>query len=107
VPNLLLSDSSELIDDIRIGGCLGCSDHVMVGFTSLKNIGQAKSKIRKLNFRKAIFQVFSELVNKIPWESVLKHKGAEQSWQKLSLGHKPSPSPGVGRQERKARDQHG
>ena len=81
VLDLLLTHINEPIGDIRIGGCLGCSDHVMVGFTSLKNIGQAKSKIRKLNFRKANFQLFRELVNKMPWETVLKSEVVEQSWQ--------------------------
>ena len=50
-------------------------------FTVLRDMGQAKSKIRMLNFGKASFQLFKELVNKIPWESVLKGKGTEQSWQ--------------------------
>ena len=51
----------------------------MMEFTCLRDIGQAKSKIRKLNFRKANFQLFGELVNKTLWESVLKDKGAECS----------------------------
>jgi len=38
----------------------------MMEFTLLRGIRQAKSKIRELNFRKAKFQFFKELVNKIP-----------------------------------------
>ncbi|KFQ86553.1 hypothetical protein N337_12956, partial [Phoenicopterus ruber ruber] len=34
-----------------------------------------------LNFRKANFQLFKELVNRTPWETALRDKGAEQSWQ--------------------------
>ena len=34
-------------------------------FTVLRDMGQAKSKIRMLNFGKVIFQLFRELVNKI------------------------------------------
>ena len=49
----------------------------MVGFTLLRDIRQAKSKIRMLNFRKANFQLFRELVNKTPWESVFKDKRVE------------------------------
>ncbi|KFQ22506.1 hypothetical protein N331_03272, partial [Merops nubicus] len=33
------------------------------------------------NFRKANFQLFKELLNRTPWEAVLRDKGAEQSWQ--------------------------
>ena len=46
-----------------------------------RDIRQAKSKIRKLNSRKAKFQLFGELVNKMPWETVLKSEVVEQSWQ--------------------------
>jgi len=48
----------------------------MVEFTLLRDIRQARSTIRKLNFRKASFQLVRELVNKTTWESVLKDKGA-------------------------------
>jgi len=46
-------------------------------FTVLRDMGQAKSKIRMLNFKKANFQLFRELVNKAPWESVFKDKRVE------------------------------
>ena len=38
---------------LRIGVCLSYSDHAMVELRLLKDIRQAKSKIRKINFRKA------------------------------------------------------
>ena len=50
-------------------------------FAVLRDMGQAKSKVRTLNFRKANFQLFKELVNRTPWETALRDKGAEQSWQ--------------------------
>ena len=50
--NQLLTNTSELIGDIRIGGCLGCSDQAVVEFTFLMDIGQTKSNIRKLNLGK-------------------------------------------------------
>ncbi|KFQ75677.1 hypothetical protein N337_11763, partial [Phoenicopterus ruber ruber] len=37
--------------------------------------------VRTLNFRKANLQLFKELVNRTPWETALRDKGAEQSWQ--------------------------
>ncbi|KFR00189.1 hypothetical protein Y956_08025, partial [Nipponia nippon] len=43
--------------------------------------GQVKSTVRTLNFRKANFQLFKELINRTPWEIALRDKGAEQSWQ--------------------------
>lgn len=75
----LLIRVSELSCDIRTGGCLGCNEHTVMEFTLLKDMGQKKSKIRMLSFRKAHFQLFRDLVNKTLWESVLKHKELEQS----------------------------
>ena len=39
-----------------------------------------------ITLRKAKFQLFRELVNKTPWETVLMGKGAEQSWQVFKEG---------------------
>jgi len=71
----LLTNANELIGDMRIGGCLGCSDHVVVEFMLQREMRHAKCKIRALIFRKAKFQLFRELVNKTPWETVLMDKG--------------------------------
>lgn len=38
-----------------------------------------RSIVRTLKFRKANLQLFNELVSRIPWETALKYKGAEQS----------------------------
>ena len=47
----------------------------------LRDIVQTKNKIRKLNFRKAKFQLFRELDNKTAMETALKDKEVKQSWQ--------------------------
>ncbi|KAK4807081.1 hypothetical protein QYF61_018422 [Mycteria americana] len=70
--DLLVTNASELIGDIKIGGSLGCSDHALVEFTVLRDMGQVKSIVRTLNFRKAKFQLFKELVNGTPWETALR-----------------------------------
>ncbi|KAK4827894.1 hypothetical protein QYF61_022317 [Mycteria americana] len=79
--DLMVTNTSQLIGDIKTGGSLGCSDHALVEFAVLRDMGQAESKARTLNFRKANFQLFKELVNRTPWETALRDKGAEQSWQ--------------------------
>lgn len=38
----------------------------LVEFAVLRNIGQVRSKVRPLNFRKADFQLLREIVRKIP-----------------------------------------
>ncbi|PKU34424.1 nedd4-binding protein 2-like 2 [Limosa lapponica baueri] len=79
--DLMVTKASKLISDITIGGSLGCSDHALMEFAVLRDMGQARSKVRTLNFRKASFQLFKVLVNGTPWETALRDKGAEQSWQ--------------------------
>ncbi|KAK4806236.1 hypothetical protein QYF61_013380 [Mycteria americana] len=58
--DLMVTTASELISDVKIGGSLGCSDHALVEFTVLRDMGQARSIVRTLNFRKANFQLFKE-----------------------------------------------
>ncbi|PKU44938.1 hypothetical protein llap_4751 [Limosa lapponica baueri] len=58
--DLLVTNPSELISDIKIGGSLGCSDHALVEFTVLTDMGQMKSKVRTLNLRKEKFRLFKE-----------------------------------------------
>ena len=79
--DLLLTNEEESIRDIRIGGRLGCSDHALVEFLILKNASLAKSRARTLCFRRADFRLRKELLSGIPWETVLKGMGTEQSWQ--------------------------
>jgi len=78
--DLLLTNTSELVSDTLIGDSLGCSGHALVEFAVLRDIGQAKSKFRTLDFRKANFQIFKELVSRSFWKTALRDKAAEQSW---------------------------
>ncbi|PKU32166.1 nedd4-binding protein 2-like 2 [Limosa lapponica baueri] len=76
--DLMVTNANELIGDVKTGGSLGCSGHALVELTVLRNMGQGKGKIRTLNFRKAKFLLFKELVNGSR-ETALKDEGAEQS----------------------------
>ena len=79
--HLVLTNEEEGIRDIKIGGSLGCSDHALLEFLILKNVGLAKSRDRTLYFRRENFRLLKELLSGIPWETVLKDMGTEQSWQ--------------------------
>jgi len=50
-------------------------------FAVLRDKGQMNRKGKSLNFRKAKFQLFKELVNRTAWETALRDKRAKQSWQ--------------------------
>lgn len=45
LPGLVLTNADELIKEIKIGGCLGCSDHAMVELMISRNMGLTKSKV--------------------------------------------------------------
>jgi len=77
VLDLMPTNASELIGDIKTGGGLGCSDHALVEFTVLRDVGKARSRVRTLKFRKANFQLFKKLVSRTPWEMVLGDRGEE------------------------------
>ncbi|KAK4830133.1 hypothetical protein QYF61_008560 [Mycteria americana] len=67
--DLMVTNASELIGDVKIGGSLGCSDHALVEFAVLRDMGQAKKKVRTLNFGKANFQLFKDL----HWQTLFPH----------------------------------
>jgi len=79
--DLVVINASELVGDVKIGGSLGCSDHALVELTLLREMGITKSTVRTVNFRRANFQLFKEIVRRTPWEMVLRDRGTEQSWQ--------------------------
>lgn len=61
-----LLPTNTLIEDVKTGGSLSCSGHALVEFTILRDIGQVKNRVRALNFRKANFQLFKELMDGAP-----------------------------------------
>ena len=67
----MLTNEEESIREVKIGGSLGCSDHTLVEFVILKNAGLAKCRARTLCFSRAKFWLLKELLNGIPWETVL------------------------------------
>jgi len=52
-----------------------------VEFTGLRDVGKARSIVRTLNFMISNFLLFKELRSRTPWETVLRDRGAEKSWQ--------------------------
>lgn len=77
---LVLTNVEELIKAVKIEGNLGCSDRLSE-FVILRDKGLTKSKVKTLIFRKAKFQLFKEVVNEIPQDTVLRDKGSNQSCQ--------------------------
>lgn len=61
--DMMVSKVSELIGDVSTGGSgSSCSGHALLEFSILRNIGQLRSKVTFLNFRKADFQLFRAIL---------------------------------------------
>lgn len=53
----------------------------MLWFMISRNTGLAKEGVRTLNLRRANFQLFNGLLDETHWETLLRDKGTDQSWQ--------------------------
>ena len=78
--DLILTNRDGLVKEVKVGGSLGCSDHEMVEFKILSGRSKAISRIATLDFRRANFDLFRDLLGAIPWAWVLEGKGASESW---------------------------
>uniref|UniRef100_K7EXP3 Endonuclease/exonuclease/phosphatase domain-containing protein n=1 Tax=Pelodiscus sinensis TaxID=13735 RepID=K7EXP3_PELSI len=81
VLDLILTNREELVENLKVEGSLGESDHEIIEFTILKKDRRENSKIETMDFRKADFGKLRKLIGKVPWESRLRGKTAEESWQ--------------------------
>jgi len=78
--DLVLMNKEGLVEDVKVGGSLGCSDHDMVEFRILRRGSRAISKIKTLDFRRANFGLFKELLGGILWVRALEGRGVQESW---------------------------
>ncbi|GAB0209947.1 hypothetical protein GRJ2_003460400 [Grus japonensis] len=64
--DLVLTNKEGLVGDVKVGGSLGCSDHEMVEFRILRGRSRTIIKITTLDFRRAGFGLFKDLLGRIP-----------------------------------------
>lgn len=60
---------------MKVGGSLGCGDHEMLEIRILQGGSQVVRRTRTLNFQKANFGIFKDLLIRIPWVRALEEKG--------------------------------
>jgi len=78
--DLVLTNKEGLVEDVKVGGRLGCSDHEMVEFRILLGGSRAISRIKTLDLRSANFGLFKELPGGIPWVRALEGRGVQECW---------------------------
>lgn len=78
--DLVLTNKEGLVKDVKAKGSLGCSSHEMVEFKILCGKSKAIIRIATLDFRRAILDLFKDLLVGIPWSGAL-----DGNWLTLKL----------------------
>ena len=78
--DLLFMNREGLVGDVMVGGRLGHSDHEMIEFSILGEVRRGLIRAASLGFWRADFGLFRGLVDRVPWEAVLKDKGVQETW---------------------------
>jgi len=61
-------------------GCHELSNHEMTEFSVCGEVKRGTSKTTTMDFHRADFGLFSTLVERVPWEGILKNKGVQEGW---------------------------
>ncbi|PKU48939.1 glycerol kinase [Limosa lapponica baueri] len=78
--DLVLTNKEGLVEDIKVGGSLCCSDHEKTEFRIVGSRHKTTSRIETLDFRRANFDLFKKLFGEVPWVRALEDRGAQESW---------------------------
>jgi len=78
--DLVLMNKEGQVEDVKVGGSLGCSDHEIVEFRILRGGSRVISRISTLDFRRANSGLFKDLVGGIPWVRTLEGRGVPGTW---------------------------
>lgn len=60
-------------------GSLGCSDYEMVEFKVLRTVRTVHSNFTTLDIRSADFDLFRNLLGRVPWDKALEGRTAQES----------------------------
>lgn len=86
VPNLALTNKEELVN-VKLKGSLGCSDHEEVDFKDLRWILRGSEergkKITTLDYERADFGIFKDLLSRVPWDRTVEGRAAQKGWMIL------------------------
>jgi len=83
--DLVLINKEGLVEDVKVGGRLGCSACEMVEFRILRGGSRAISRIKTLDLRRADFGLFKELLGGISWVRALEGRGCKSAGHSLNV----------------------
>jgi len=78
--DLVLTNRDGLVEEVKAGGSLVCSDYGMVEFRILCGGSRARSRNTTLDLRRANSGLFRDLLGRIQWVRALEGRGVQASW---------------------------
>jgi len=78
--DLLFTNRERLVGDVVVRSRLGLSNHEKIEFSVRCEVKKGASKTITMDFWRADFGLFRMLVERVPWERVLKDKGVQEGW---------------------------
>ena len=75
--DLTLKNKEGLFGDGKVEGRFGCRDHEMVEFRILRGGSKAKRKTTALDSKRAVFDLFKDLLGRPLWEMVVERSLGE------------------------------
>ncbi|PKU28688.1 dtw domain-containing protein 2 [Limosa lapponica baueri] len=78
--DLVLTNNEGLVANVEPKSSLGCSDHNMVEFKTLRVAWGVRSKLTTLDFRRADFGFLSDLLGRVTWVKTLYEREGQGSW---------------------------
>ncbi|GAB0204603.1 hypothetical protein GRJ2_002925900 [Grus japonensis] len=77
--DFVFTNRDGLVENVKLKGSLGCSDHEMVDFKILRAARRAHSKLTILDFRRAGFGLFRDLLGRVPWDKPWREEGPRKA----------------------------
>uniref|UniRef100_A0A8D0CDV4 Reverse transcriptase domain-containing protein n=1 Tax=Salvator merianae TaxID=96440 RepID=A0A8D0CDV4_SALMN len=72
-----------MVEEIRVSGTLGGSDHAILKFWIIREGKPERTQTSKLDFRRADFDGLRRRVGRIKWLNVLKDRNVQEGWDTL------------------------
>ena len=72
----LLTNEEELVTNVKLRACLGCTYHKRVEFKIFRVLKRIYSKLATLDLKRADFELSREMLGKVMWEKALEGRGA-------------------------------
>ena len=69
--DLVLTKKEGLVGAVKLKGSLACGDHEMAEFKILRVARRVQSELTTLDFRRADFGLFRDLLGGVPWDNAL------------------------------------